>query len=58
MRIQFTRDHDHVEPLKTISFSKGDEETVAKEVGEAAVAAGAAKTVEPSKPAPHQKTDG
>jgi hypothetical protein len=59
MRVQFTRDYDHVDPLKTVSYAKGAEETVSKEIGEAAIAAGAAKEVgEKKAEAPPAKSNG
>lgn len=47
MRIHFSRDYDHVTPLVTTSYRAGTEETVAKDVGRAAIRAGAGKEVRP-----------
>jgi hypothetical protein len=43
MRIRFSKDWDHVTPTVTVAFKEGDELTVAKDIGEAAKSAGAAK---------------
>lgn len=45
MRVRFTRDHDHVEVMQTLAFKAGGEHIVRREIGEAAVAAGAAEAV-------------
>jgi hypothetical protein len=47
MRVHFMHDHDHVTAESTIAYEGGREYTVAKEIGEAAVKAGAAREIKP-----------
>jgi ketosteroid isomerase-like protein len=42
MRIRFTHNWDHITPQVTTAYKEGTEVTVAKEVGDAAIAAGRA----------------
>lgn len=51
MRVHFSRDYDHVETMKTITFKADQEVTVTQEIGRAAVKARAATEVRPEQPA-------
>jgi hypothetical protein len=49
MRVHFMHDWDHVTPERTISFKGGADETVTKEIGDAAVKAKAATRIKEEK---------
>ena len=51
MRVRFTDEYRHVEVMKTTSYPSGAEMTVAKEIGDAAIAAGKAEEIAAEKPA-------
>lgn len=60
MRIQFTKDFDYTpsaERRVTIAYKAGMTETVKREAGEAAIAAGAGREVKPFNGAPLDKVD-
>jgi len=60
MRVRFTKDYDYTpsqERRVTIAYSAGQELTVKREAGEAAIAAGRAEEVEPFNGAEPAKFD-
>jgi hypothetical protein len=60
MRVKFTQDFDYKPTMQqTIGYKAGMEDTVKRECGEAAIAAGKAEEVkEHIRPAPKATTDG
>ena len=51
MRVHFMHDHDHVTPEKTIAYKGGSDETVTRDIGRAAIKAGAARELKPEQDA-------